>query len=76
MATPTPMQFSPNAAFDIFPTIATYLDPHLVIPILDSDFYKSLNVRCGRVARRHTRRSHGWSALAHPRAPPSLAAVR
>lgn len=43
MASPK-MEFKPNAAYDIFPTIATYLDPHLVIPILDSDFYKNLQV--------------------------------
>ena len=35
---------TPRAEFDLIPTIAQYLDPHLVLPVLDSDFYKGLQV--------------------------------
>ncbi len=44
------MKTSP--AFDIFPKLAGYLDPHLIIPVLDSDFYRDLKVRRRKALRR------------------------
>jgi hypothetical protein len=48
MATDAATLSKPRADLDIFPKLAGFLDPHLVIPVLDSEFYKGLNVR-----RRH-----------------------
>ena len=38
------MESKPRADLDIFPKLAAYLDPHLVIPVLESDFYRGLQV--------------------------------
>lgn len=41
------MESKPRADLDIFPKLAAYLDPHLVIPVLESDFYRGLQVSIG-----------------------------
>lgn len=68
------VSFAPSAKFDIFPVIAQFLDPHLAVPVLDSDFYKSLKVRraagappSARAAARRPRVTDPLSApAAHP----------
>jgi hypothetical protein len=45
------MEIKPRADLDIFPKLAAYLDPHLVIPVLESEFYRGLGVRLMQAAR-------------------------
>jgi hypothetical protein len=45
------MEIKPRADLDIFPKLAAYLDPHLVIPVLESEFYRGLGVRSMQAAR-------------------------
>ncbi len=69
------ISYKADPQYDIVPVIAQFLDPHLVLPVLDSDFYKSLNVSAGgatalartRPTPVHPRSaSHRWRAINPP----------
>lgn len=59
----TTMEIKPRADLDMFPKLASYLDPHLVIPVLDSDMYKELGVSAfclSRTIRIPVRLTDSW----------------